>query len=75
MFNITDTFQVLPPPGHISTLEADPAKEYIPALIADNGVTEMLAACQSCFVPSEMILLLLEKSKPSPGIHARLPLV
>ena len=44
MFKATDTFLVLLPPGHIATLEADLAKEYIPALTADDGVTKMLAA-------------------------------
>ena len=62
MFNMTGTFLVLPPPGYIATLEADPAKEYIPALTTDDGVTKILAARQSCFVPFEMMPLLLGKS-------------
>ena len=37
IFNVTNTFLVLPPPGHIATPKADPAKEYIPALTADDG--------------------------------------
>ena len=57
MFNVTDKFKVLPPPGHIVTLEADRAKEYIPVLIKDNGVNQKLAACQSCFVLFEMMPL------------------
>ena len=60
-FNVMDTFKVLPPPGHIATLEVDPALEYIPALITDDGVTEMLLARQLCFVPFEMMFLLLGK--------------
>ena len=59
MFNVTDIFQVLPPPGHIATLEVDPEKEYIFALIADNDVTKMLADYQSYFVPFKMMPLLL----------------
>ena len=57
VFNITDLFLVLPPPGHIATLEANMARECIPVLTADNGVTEKLGAHQSCFMPFEMILL------------------
>ena len=61
MFNATDTFLVLPLPGHIATLEADLAKENIPALTADNGVTEMLAARQSFLGRFEMMPLQLGK--------------
>ena len=48
MFNVTDLFLILPQPGHIATLEADMAMEYIPVLTEDNGVTENLRARQSC---------------------------
>ena len=44
MFNITNLFLVLPPPGHIATLEADMAREYVLVLTADDGVTENLGA-------------------------------
>ena len=44
MFNVTDSFLVLPPPGHIATLEADMAREYVPVLTTDDGVSEMLGA-------------------------------
>ena len=56
MFNSTDSLLVLPPPGHIATPEADMAREYIPVLTADNGVTKKLGACQSSMP------LLLEKN-------------
>ena len=59
MFNITDLFLVLPPPGHIATLEADNTREYVPVLTADDGVTKKLGARQSCYVPFEMMPLLL----------------
>ena len=59
MFNMTDTFKVLPPPEHIAILEGDPEKEYIPALIADDGAMEIFLAPQSCFVPFEMMPILL----------------
>ena len=59
MFNVTDTFKVLLPPRHKATLEVDPTLEYISALITEDGVTEMLSARQLCFVPFEMMPLLL----------------
>ena len=62
MFNITDLLLVLPPPGHIATLERDMTREYVPVLTADNGVSEMLGAHQSYFVPFEMMPLLLGKN-------------
>ena len=62
MFNVTNTFIVLLPPGHIATLEANTAREYVPVLTADNGVTKKLGARQSCFVPFEMMPLLLGKN-------------
>ena len=62
MFNVMDTFEVLPPQGPIATLEAYSAKEYIPGLITDNGVTKMLAARHLCFVPFETMPLLFGKN-------------
>ena len=62
MFNVTDLFLVLPPPGHIATLEADMAREYVPVLTGDDGVTKMLEARQSCFVHFEMMPLMLGKN-------------
>ena len=62
MFNVTDLFLILPRPGHIATLEANMAREYVPVLTADNGVTEKLGARQSCFAPFEMVPLLLGKN-------------
>ena len=44
MLNVTDSFLVLPPPGHIDTLEADMVREYVLVLTADNGVTKKLGA-------------------------------
>ena len=43
-------------------LETDLAKEYIPVLVKDDGITKKLAACQSCFVPFEMMPVLLGKN-------------
>ena len=62
MFNVTDSFLVLPSPGHIATLETDIAREYVPVLMADDGVSKMLGARQSCFMPFEMMPLLLGKN-------------
>ena len=39
MFNVTDTLRVLPPAGHVATLEADTARDYIPVLTDEDGVT------------------------------------
>ena len=62
MFNVTNSFLVLPSPGHIATLEAEMAREYVLVLTADGGVTEKLGARQSCFVPFEMMPLLFGKN-------------
>ena len=62
MFNITDLFLVLSPPGHIATLIANMAREYVPVLTAEDGVTEKPGARQSCFVLFEMMPLLLGKN-------------
>ena len=65
MFNVTDPFLVLPPPGHTATQEADMAREYVLVLTADDGVTKKIGAHQSCFVPFKMMPLLLGKTLSS----------
>jgi len=62
MFNVTDSFRVLPPAGHAATLETDMAREYVPVLTDEDGVTENLRARQSCFVPFELMPFLLGKN-------------
>ena len=61
MLNVTDSFLVLPPSENIATLEADTAMEYVPVLIADDGVTKKLGVLHFFFVPFEMMPLLLGK--------------
>ena len=61
MFNRIDRFKVLPPQGHVATLEANSVLTYIPVLTNNDRVMEMVQVRNTCFVLFEMMWLVLGK--------------